>query len=105
MKKFEQIDIEEAKKMMAENDFLIVDIRDPEAYKETHIKDAVSLSDDNVDHFLKSADKKRPLLCYCYHGISSQQAAQFFAHAGFEKVYSLIGGFEQWRQSAPIVSD
>ncbi len=39
-----------------------------------------------------------PVIVCCYHGISSQQAAQFLIHQGFEEVYSLDGGFEAWRK-------
>jgi thiosulfate sulfurtransferase len=43
-----------------------------------------------------------PVIVCCYHGISSQQAAQFLIHQGFEEVYSLDGGFEAWRKDQPF---
>ena len=43
-----------------------------------------------------------PVLVYCYHGISSQNAAAFLIERGFETVYSLDGGFEAWRADGTI---
>ncbi len=35
----------------------------------------------------------------CYHGISSQGAAQYLVNQGFEEVYSVDGGFEAWHRA------
>ena len=37
----------------------------------------------------------------CYHGISSQGAAAYFAEQGFNEVYSMMGGFEAWQSVYP----
>jgi thiosulfate sulfurtransferase len=42
-----------------------------------------------------------PVVVCCYHGNSSQSAAQFLVEQGFTEVYSLNGGFEQWKVSYP----
>jgi len=49
------------------------------------------------DAFLAAADRDQPLLVYCYHGNSSQGAADYFFNQGFEDVYSMDGGYEAWR--------
>ncbi len=75
----------------------MVDIRDLNSFAQGHIAGAQSVSDENIDNFLKETDKKTPLICYCYHGISSQRAASFFAGQGFKEVYSIDGGWEKWK--------
>jgi len=75
----------------------IIDIRDSHSFDQGHIPEAKHLKDDNVEVFLKTADKQKALLCYCYHGNSSRQAASFFAGQGFKEVYSMDGGWEEWR--------
>jgi thiosulfate sulfurtransferase len=50
-----------------------------------------------MDAFLAAADRDQPLLVYCYHGNSSQGAADYFFNQGFEDVYSMDGGYEAWR--------
>lgn len=102
---FECIDIHQAKTLIEKNDILIIDARDPASYQEAHIKDAVFLTQESVENFIQKTDKEKPLLCYCYHGQTSQSAALFFMENGFKKVYSMDGGFEAWRLTYPAVKD
>ena len=105
MSEFEQIDIHKAKELMEHEAVTIVDIRDEGSYKEAHIPKAVSVGDNTLKSFLEKADKKKPLVCYCYHGHSSQSAARYFRLQGFEKVFSIIGGFEEWRTNNLTIED
>ena len=95
----QQIDALTAKQMMSNEEITIVDIRDEQSFASSHIEGAVSLTQQNVEGFLQSADKNRPVICYCYHGFSSQNVAEYFASCGIKKVYSLIGGFEAWQMA------
>ncbi len=94
---FQIITVQEAKSFLDAEQAIFVDIRDPGSFAEAHIEKALRIDDGNIEEFLNHADRSRPLICYCYHGISSQSAAEYFRHQGFEKVYSLEGGFEAWR--------
>lgn len=91
-----------AKKMIDERNAQVVDIRDPQAFAHAHVPGAVSVNNNNVSEFVASADYDRPLLVFCYHGFSSQGAADFFAGQGFAEVYSVDGGFEGWRATYPV---
>lgn len=95
---FTRISVQEAHQIIDSGKTTIVDVRDPGAFAQSHIDSAQSIDDQNIESFLKDADKKLPLICYCYHGHSSQRAAAFFASEGFEKVYSMDGGFEEWKK-------
>ena len=101
MPTFEQIDVSKAKEMIDKKQATVVDIRDPGSFAEAHIQGAINIDDNNVQEFLKNTDKHKPLVCYCYRGFSSQGAAEYFSGQGFAQVYSVIGGFEQWRQEFP----
>lgn len=79
----------------------VVDIRDETSFNELHIRDATNLSNHNLPEYLAQADFDQPLIVCCYHGISSQSAAAYLAHQGFEQVCSLDGGFEAWRAQCP----
>lgn len=96
---FKHISVEEAKQLMATKDVGIVDIRDAQSFSQGHIPHAKLVSDENIEIFLQESDKQKPLVCYCYHGISSQSAASFFVSQGFKEVYSIDGGFEQWKKA------
>jgi thiosulfate sulfurtransferase len=92
---FQNIAIEEAQSLLAKG-ATIVDIRDVSSYTAGHISEAIHLSDNNLTDFVQANEFDKPLLVYCYHGHSSQPAAQFLAEQGFDHVYSLIGGYTAW---------
>ena len=98
MKSFQEIDVQKAKELIDQGNITIVDIRDSNVFEEGHIENAVSVNDTNMDEFVSTADKSMPVLCYCYMGVSSQNAAQYFKEQGFEAVYSMIGGFTEWQK-------
>ena len=103
MKSFERISCLQAQTKMQDEDAVLVDIRDPNAFEAAHVDGATRLSNENLQQFLQQADHDKPLLVMCYHGHSSQQAAQFLAQQGFEQVFSVDGGFEAWRKQLPFV--
>jgi len=41
------------------------------------------------------------LLIYCYHGINSKDAAEYFVKNGFQSVFSLDGGYTEYIQQKP----
>lgn len=84
-----------------ENDAAIVDIRDLVSFQTSHMTNAISLTNDNVQQFIDSAKKQQPIIVCCYHGNSSKGAAEYLASQGFTEVYSLNGGFSQWSAMFP----
>lgn len=99
---FQNIDIAKVKQLIQEENALVVDIRDPQSFAAGHIPGAIRVDSTNVDDFIRQADLDRPLVVVCYHGHSSQGAAQYFANMGFDSVYSLIGGMTQWALTEPV---
>ncbi|HSC76581.1 MAG TPA: thiosulfate sulfurtransferase GlpE [Pseudomonadales bacterium] len=91
-----------AKQMMESREVTIIDIRDPGSFASAHVTGAISVNNSNVNEFLAQADFEKPLLVFCYHGHSSQGAADFFGNQGFVEVYSVDGGFEEWRVTYPV---
>ncbi|MEQ3640483.1 MAG: thiosulfate sulfurtransferase GlpE [Alteromonas sp.] len=83
----------------------IVDIRDPQSYANGHMPNAALLNNDNFATFVEQTPKDTPVVVVCYHGVSSQQAAQVIAQQGFETVYSMDGGFEAWRLANPVETE
>lgn len=103
MAKFKYLTAQAAAAMLDQEKVQVVDIRDSGSYKSGHIAGAIHLSDDNVKAFILATDKTLPVIVCCYHGNSSQGAAQFLVDQGFDHAYSLEGGFEQWRSLFPHV--
>ncbi len=91
------ISIDEAKVLIDQGGATIADVRDAGAFLASSIENAINIQQDNVDEFLATADKDKPLIVYCYHGHSSKGAADYFFSQGYKEVYSVDGGYEAWR--------
>jgi len=74
-----------------------LDIRDPGSFSAGNIENSIHVSNENVQDVAASANKDNPLIIYCYHGNSSQGAADYFSSLGFKQCYSVDGGFEAWK--------
>ncbi|SEL50260.1 thiosulfate sulfurtransferase [Colwellia chukchiensis] len=98
---FKHMQISELHPLLKDDSHLVVDIRDPASFQAGHIPNAVHLSNENLADFLRDADLDAPVVVCCYHGISSQQAAQFLISQDFTDVYSLDGGFTDWQLQYP----
>ena len=84
---------------------VVLDVRDPGSFSAGRIAGAVRLDNQSVPQFLQGADKDAKTVVCCYHGNSSQSAAQFLAEHGFTDAYSLDGGMAQWALSQPCDQD
>ncbi|ROS01165.1 thiosulfate sulfurtransferase [Sinobacterium caligoides] len=102
---FQCISIDEAIELIATERIIIVDVRDQSSFQQGRIAGAQLLNNNTLGDFIASADTTHPVIVYCYHGHSSQGAAQFLSEQGFDTVYSLDGGFEEWRQQQPVDND
>ncbi len=98
---FQQIEHDEADQLRKNDNLVIADVRDFESYQIEHIPESVHLSMQLLKEFCAQTDKTQPVLVYCNHGISSRSVAQHLVDHGFTEVYSLVGGFEVWREHHP----
>lgn len=92
---------EEARACIEAGEATVVDIRDAESRRSGHIPSSVHLTNDSLPGFLAGADRDRPVIVYCYVGHSSQMAARLLVGRGFNRVYSMTGGFDAWRARYP----
>lgn len=99
MSKFKRVSVDEAELIAQQKNVLILDMRDTRAFCAGHHPRALHLSDSNLRTLLKNTPVNVSILIYCYHGNSSQDMAKLFADFGFEKCYSVDGGYEAWRQT------
>ena len=93
---YKRISIEDAQKFIETDKITLIDIRDLNSFTSGHIKNAIHIEDINIENFIKEKDKNEPVLIYCYHGHSSQTAANFFSEQGFKYVYSMDEGYAGW---------
>ncbi|MEH0700564.1 thiosulfate sulfurtransferase GlpE [Vibrio owensii] len=104
MDQFQHIDVQGAQALLEQGEAKLVDIRDLQSFAVAHAESAFHLTNDSIVPFMNDVEFEQPILVMCYHGISSQGAAQYLVNQGFEQVYSVDGGFEAWqRAELPIV--
>ena len=94
---FERISIDQAEQLIQAENVSLFDIRDPESYAAGHIENAIQVGNHNIESIVAATNKQQPLIIYCYHGNSSQGAADYFSSLGFERCYSVDGGYEEWK--------
>ena len=95
------IHVQEAQELLNDPGTVIVDIRDKVSFQAGNIPNSINLSNEDIVDFLDSTDRKAPLLIYCYHGINSKDAAEYFVNNGFHTVFSLDGGYSEFSQQKP----
>ncbi|BDF95456.1 MULTISPECIES: thiosulfate sulfurtransferase GlpE [Pseudoalteromonas] len=98
---FKHISIAQTQAMLGREDVVIADIRDPNSYQAGHIPGSEHLSNANIGEFMMNKEFDQPIIIVCYHGMSSQGAANYLSEQGFEDVYSMDGGFTQWEVQLP----
>lgn len=96
MPTFSEISPADAWTLITQHNGQIIDTRDAQSFALQHPKNAFHLTDATYPDFLQKYDEEQPIIISCYHGISSRHVAQFLSEQGYEKVYSLTGGFEAW---------
>ena len=97
-RKYECISGEKVDDLMKGDKLKIIDIRDEESFKYGHISNATNINDSNIQRFLDETSKDTPVLIYCYHGNNSKGAAEYFISQGYKEVYSLDGGYSDYKK-------
>ena len=80
------------------NAAVVVDVRSPQEYEEGHIDGAISIPEynikKNVENILK--DKNEKIIVYCSSGGRSRKAQKTLKKLGYNKVYNLYNGIENY---------
>lgn len=79
----------ELNSIMADGNYIIVDVRTKEEYEELHIKDAINIPLDEINDSI-SLDKTKKILVYCKSGNRSEKAFASLLNLGYD-VYNLGG--------------
>lgn len=91
--------------MGCKDSFLILDTREVEEYKISHIESAQFVGFDYFDiGSLKNIPKNRKIVCYCSIGYRSERIASNLIQNGYSNVYNLYGSIFEWaNMNYPLV--
>ena len=95
---YRQIGMAEAIEMMEnEKDYVILDVRTVEEFRERHIPNAINIPNETIgeDEIPQLPDKGQLILVYCRSGNRSKQAAQKLAALGYSNIVE-FGGINDW---------
>lgn len=96
---YQQMTMDEAVTLMKEEeDYIILDVRTEEEFKEAHIPDAINIPNEVIDEENVSMlpDKEQMILVYCRSGNRSKQASKKLADLGYTNIIE-IGGIIDWK--------
>ncbi len=78
---------------------LVLDVRTPREWQETHIPGSVNLPLNRLSHQLDQVPRDRPVVVHCASGYRSAIAVSLMERQGFQDVADLVGGFAAWEAS------
>ncbi|MEU4117100.1 pyridoxal-phosphate dependent enzyme [Kitasatospora sp. NPDC028055] len=103
------VDVDAARKWIAEEHPLVIDLRGPFAYAALHIEGSVNIVDELFDELLHGGlpfGTRQPVLLACPVGEKSVRYAALLTRMGHQDARSLAGGIIGWRDAgAPLVRD
>jgi molybdopterin/thiamine biosynthesis adenylyltransferase/rhodanese-related sulfurtransferase len=80
---------------------LFLDVRDADEWEEGHVPGAVHVPRGNLESRIEALvpDRSRAIVVYCAGGSRSAFAAKTLTELGYEDVYSLAGGYTDWKRN------
>tara|TARA_X000001036_G_scaffold433741_1_gene471892 strand:- start:730 stop:1125 length:396 start_codon:yes stop_codon:yes gene_type:complete len=92
------IQIDEFKKKIGTENYILVDVRTSEEYADGHLEGAL-----NIDYFsttfsddISELGLETPILVYCRSGNRSGKSMKIMYDMGFKEVKNLICGYKGW---------
>jgi adenylyltransferase/sulfurtransferase len=97
-----EVAIDEVKNRIERGEnWMLLDVREREEYREGHLDGALSLPRGFLEMRVEEAvpDKSTPIIAYCAGGVRSLIAARTLKELGYEKVASMSGGYTSWKNA------
>jgi len=104
----EQPPAEVKKRLDAGEPVVVIDVRDPDEYRDGSIEAATNISRGFLEFRIGTVapEPATPVVLYCQTGLRSMLAAKALHDLGYTNVINLQGGFQRWAQSGlPVVKD
>src|ERR1041385_805590 len=103
-----EVSVDETRKRMdADKNVRLIDVRDDKEWDAPHASGAEHLGKGIIERDIETAvpDKNTELILYCGGGYRSALAADVLQQMGYNNVYSMAGGWKAWKDAgAPVES-
>lgn len=100
-----QVSLLQATQMMNQGKTVIVDVREPQAFANGHMRGAINIPLKDLPQRVSELEKSKSknVIVVCETGTQSAKASAVLTKAGFANVYSLTGGLVAWQgQGLPV---
>ena len=87
----------QATQLLNQDKVTILDVRSDAEFKSGHLKQSKHIPLDQLSSRAGEIDKSNPVLVVCAVGGRAARGASLLKSAGFDKVYVLGGGFNEWQ--------
>jgi rhodanese-related sulfurtransferase len=98
-KQFKSVSSVEAEKMISDGKVLVIDVRSPESFLESHLPSAQNIPLKEIEAKNFNLDKNESYLIVCKAGKTSEIASTLLSENGFKNINNLIGGMDSWTGS------
>ncbi len=104
MVRHETVSPAEAARLMKVNganpEFVVLDVRTPEEYRDGHLEGAVMIDfrSKGFREKLEALDRGKTYLVYCRTGRRSGSAIPMMEEMGFRRIYHLSDGIKAWKE-------
>jgi len=97
----DEVDATRARELFETGDPVIVDVREQDEWDEGHIPGAIHIPCGNLESRIEAAapDRERQVVIYCAAGNRSAFGAKTLEELGYERVWSLAGGYTDWKRN------
>lgn len=93
-KKYERVPAQEWEKWVADNDAVILDVREPREWALGTLPGALRISMGELVARIDELPDDKPILCVCRSGDRSGQVAAYLARSGRTPVANMVGGMK-----------
>lgn len=94
---WESLSPEALENELGKSEMVIVDLREPELYRNGHIPGAINIPFYTFQARYRELDSKKRIVFVCHTGPMGEASAQFLVEKGYARVANLEGGMARWR--------
>lgn len=93
-----EIDVATTKELIAQDDTVLIDVREQFEHDICNIKGAVHIPMAEIPNRLSEIPSDKHILVHCHHGGRSLRVVQFLRQNGIERSTNVGGGIDAWAQ-------
>jgi rhodanese-related sulfurtransferase len=99
MRNVPRISIDEVKALMAKQQVILIDVRDPQSFAEGHMPGALNVPFDHIPDYVDAWKKDARVLityCACTNETTAARAVVDMNAFGITNAKALLGGWNEW---------